>query len=80
VSLARTFLKEMAQPFSLTAQLGKALWTLEMVEKQPTSRKPTHIPLNTAAAYPSYESEPVDPFHPTPSSSSSSSSSTTGQQ
>lgn len=70
VSLARTFLKEMAQPFSLTAQLGKALWTLEMVEKQPTSKKPTHIALTTAATSPSYEGD--DQQHP-PSSSSSSS-------
>jgi hypothetical protein len=68
--LARTFLKEMAQPFSLTAQLGKALWTLEMVEKQPTSKKPTHIALTTAATSPSYEGD--DQQHP-PSSSSSSS-------
>jgi hypothetical protein len=66
--LARTFLKEMAQPFSLTAQLGKALWTLEMVEKQPTSKKPTHIALATAAPYPSYEGDDHQP----PSSSSSS--------
>lgn len=72
VSLARAFLKEMAQPFSLTAQLGKALWTVEMVEKQPTSKRPAFLPLtsSSASAPPTYYD---DDHEQLPSSSASSS-------
>ncbi|KAL6056392.1 General transcription and DNA repair factor IIH helicase subunit XPD [Balamuthia mandrillaris] len=38
MSLAKTFLKEMAQPFSQQEQLGTALWTVDIVEQQPCSR------------------------------------------
>jgi len=40
VSLAKNFLREMAQPFSREEQLGKSLWNKEQVEKQPFSRPP----------------------------------------
>ena len=40
LSLCRVFLKEMAQPFPLENQLGKALWSKDIVDRQPTSRPP----------------------------------------
>jgi DNA excision repair protein ERCC-2 len=43
VSLSRSFLKEMAQPFALTDHIGKALWTQQIVEQQATSQPPTTI-------------------------------------
>ncbi|EAL73159.1 transcription factor IIH component [Dictyostelium discoideum AX4] len=40
ISLSKTFLREMGQPFSREEQLGKSLWSLEHVEKQSTSKPP----------------------------------------
>jgi DNA excision repair protein ERCC-2 len=41
VNLARSFLKEMAQPTSKEEEIGKSLWTLEHILQQPPSRPPT---------------------------------------
>jgi len=39
VNIARTFLKQMAQPTSRADEIGKSLWTLDYVLQQPASRQ-----------------------------------------
>eukprot|EP01097_Dermamoeba_algensis_P011762 TRINITY_DN9248_c0_g1_i1.p1 TRINITY_DN9248_c0_g1~~TRINITY_DN9248_c0_g1_i1.p1 ORF type:complete len:312 (-),score=49.86 TRINITY_DN9248_c0_g1_i1:32-967(-) len=41
LDIAKKFLKEMAQPFNIAEQIGKSLWTLDIVEKQKASRPPS---------------------------------------
>jgi len=43
VNLAKVFLKEMAQPTSKEEEIGKSLWTLKTVQRQPDSRVPKHL-------------------------------------
>jgi len=40
IQLSKQFLREMGQPFSRESQLGKSLWSIEHIEKQPTSKPP----------------------------------------
>jgi DNA excision repair protein ERCC-2 len=40
VHVAKQFLREMAQPWTKSEQLGRALWTAEIVAQQPTSQPP----------------------------------------
>eukprot|EP01127_Copromyxa_protea_P018211 TRINITY_DN5675_c0_g1_i1.p1 TRINITY_DN5675_c0_g1~~TRINITY_DN5675_c0_g1_i1.p1 ORF type:complete len:762 (+),score=107.42 TRINITY_DN5675_c0_g1_i1:36-2321(+) len=47
ISVSSHFLRNMAQPVSRKEQIGVSLWTLDDIEKQPTSRNPNNTTTTT---------------------------------